>query len=105
MVMPRTRETRLFRERWRIDKEHVGKESMKETCPRCGWPCTHTVTPYYDSPWKAYGGFCSQCCLEAVATFEQKGWPPDPYAEDEKPAVVKKSTKGVPKQDEALFDK
>lgn len=51
---------------------------MPLTCPRCGWPCDYFVTPYYDSPWKRWGGICGECCREAVIVFDRDGWPPDP---------------------------
>lgn len=79
MVTPRTRANPLDRvEQWRIDKDHVGKDNMPETCPRCGWACTHLVKAYWDSPWNQYGGFCSQCIREAAAKFENSSWPVDP---------------------------
>lgn len=53
---------------------------MKFTCPRCGWPCVQLIPPYYDSPWKEFGGICSACIQEAVNKFDREGWPPDPLA-------------------------
>ena len=86
MTQPRTRDNRLQRDAQVIDEAHVGDDSMPETCPRCGWPCTHTVVAYWDSPWNEHGGICSQCIREAVANFERNGWPPEP-AQDTGPQV------------------
>lgn len=66
--MFRKGETRRF-------EDNVGKDSMLETCPRCGWPCTHTVTAYWDSLWNQHGGFCTQCCDEAANKFDRTSWP------------------------------
>jgi hypothetical protein len=76
-VEPRTRANALRRGKITCTTT-VGKNSMPLTCPRCGWPCTHLVIPYYDSPWIQYGGVCCECCQEAAAHFDQVGWPPDP---------------------------
>lgn len=91
MVRPRDRSNRLQRDEIRISKswlgKFVGKEHMPLTCPRCGWPCVYLTRPYYDSPWKEFGGFCGACVDEAVKTFDQKGWPVDPHEAPEAPAV------------------
>lgn len=82
----RTRANRLDRKVVpRLARGFVGSESMKRTCPRCGWPCTHIVSCYYDSPWNEHGGICSACIQEAVALFDTKGWPPDPSEAKPKP--------------------
>lgn len=82
MVKPRPRTNRLRRDEIRIRKswlgKHVGLETMPLTCPRCGWPCVHLVRPYYESPWREFGGICSACVQEAVSKFDRDGWPPDP---------------------------
>lgn len=82
MVTPRDRSNRLRRDEIRIRRsplgKHVGLDSMEFTCPRCGWPCTHLVPPYYESPWREFGGICSACIQEAVSKFDREGWPPDP---------------------------
>lgn len=77
---PRTRENRLKRDPQRVRrfKDHVGGDSMPETCPRCGWPCTHLVRAYYVSVWNDHGGICTLCCQDAQMRFDRDGWPPDP---------------------------
>lgn len=81
MVTPRTRDNRLDRQRgdWKRHTANVGKDSMENTCPRCGWPCTHLVHAYFDSPWNEHGGICTQCCHEANLRFDVVGWPDDPH--------------------------
>lgn len=77
MVTPRTRNNQIDRDRRKVDS-HVGKEAYPETCPRCGWACTHLTKVFWDSPWNAYGGICTQCIIEACAVFDRDGWPHDP---------------------------
>lgn len=49
------------------------------SCPRCGWWTDHLVMPYYDSPWRFYGGLCGECCAEAERHYNKKGeWPAEP---------------------------
>ena len=72
-----------------IDKAHVGDADMPETCPRCGWACTHLTSAYWESPWNTYGGMCSECCKEAAARFDVTGWPPEPVEDEvEEPATL-----------------
>ena len=84
-VTPRSRQTRLPRSKDGIDTKHVGDDTMLNTCPRCGWPCTHLVRAYWNSPWNPHGGICSQCIKEAVRIFDRDGWPPEPQPERPKP--------------------
>jgi hypothetical protein len=77
MATPRTRDTRLPRDPKKlICTTTVGDETMAETCPRCGWPCTHLVVPYHDSVWIEHGGVCCECCQEAAMVYEKTEWPP-----------------------------
>lgn len=87
-IVPRTRENPLRRKKV-ICTTTVGKNSMPLTCPRCGWPCTHLVISYYDSPWNQYGGKCCECCNEAAAYHDRVGWPAWP---DEQPPADETST-------------
>jgi hypothetical protein len=86
MVEPRTRATRVNRDISKMDKAHVGDESFPETCPRCGWPCTHLVTTYWGSPFNEWGGLCSECVKGAVFVFDRDGWPADPHEVKHGPA-------------------
>lgn len=77
---PRTLRNQLQRSRYNLSP-HVSKhqdEQFPLVCARCGWACNHLVPVYWDSPWNAYGGICSQCCIEASIAFDIDGWPPDP---------------------------
>jgi len=84
-VTPRTRKNRMQRDRPIEASDCVGKEKFPLDCPRCGEPCTHLTTAYYESPWNEYGGTCGQCCIEAASHYDKKGWPPHPEVEPEKP--------------------
>lgn len=85
MTQPRTRADKLPRDPKRVRRfsEHVGNDAYPETCPRCGWPCTHLVKAYFDSVWNEHGGICTLCCQDAVIRFDRDGWPPDPRDEIE----------------------
>lgn len=93
---PRTRDAKVKRDP-RILKRfaaHVGDDAYPETCPRCGWPCTHLVRAYWNSPWNDHGGFCTICCQEAERRFDRDGWPPDPA--EEIPEVPERTDQAEP---------
>jgi len=48
---------------------------LRLVCPRCGWATGRLTMPYYDSPWRLYGGVCGECCFEAMRHHDDVGWP------------------------------
>lgn len=73
-VTPRTRENRIKRRGTHVKEWDLGDL----TCPRCGWPATILIKPYYESPWIEHGGFCGYCAQQAAEHFDKKGWPKPP---------------------------
>lgn len=83
VIRAKTNEQRVNRSRAKTKcARRKPDDEFRIICPKCGWAAKHLVMPYYDSPWRMYGGLCGECCYEACKQFDEHGWP-DPFVDVE----------------------
>lgn len=76
VMYAKTNEDRVERKRAKTKcAQRKLNDKFRLTCPKCGWAAKHLVLPHYDSPWRLFGGLCSECCYEACKHFDEVGWP------------------------------